>query len=89
MITRENIINCLRNEILRACREGLDEDDTMGSLEWFHSTLKDLFVMDGVISQAEIDDAEEKFLNTWRPQPCNRCGSCIDSSDGLCVCYAR
>lgn len=71
MITREDIINRLRNEILRATREGQDEDDTMGSLEWFHSTLKDLFVMDGVISQTEIDDAEEKFRNTWRPSSCN------------------
>lgn len=88
-LSRKDLIDSLRNEILRISQEGPDDDDTMSSLEWFHSTLKDLFVMDGIISQDEIDDAEEKFQNTWRPSSCNRCGSYIDSSDGPCICYAR
>jgi len=86
---RQTLIDRLRNEILRAAREGQDEDGTMSSLEWFHATVKELFVMDGIISQAEIDDAEEKFRNTWKPPSCNRCGSYIDPSDGPCICYAR
>ncbi len=88
-LSRKDLIDSLRNEILRISQEGPDEDNTMSSLEWFHSTLKDLFVMDGIISQDEIDDAEEKFQNTWRPSSCNRCGSYIDSYDGPCICYAR